>query len=305
MAAQEVVTLNTATPQLEAPQAGSTYTFPRAITGTTAFGVAGSSLGAISFSGNTSGTVTVQPAAAAGTWTFTLPTTAGTNTYALLTNGSGVSSWGQIAIGTAVSGLGTGVATALAVNVGTAGAPVVLNGALGTPSSGTLTNATGLPVSTGISGLGTGAATFLATPSSANLAAALTDETGSGAAVFGTSPTIATPAITNPTITNYVETLYAPSANSAFTVDLANGTVQKLTSNANLTVTLPSSVSGKSYVIIIAYGGTHTLTWAGGSTLKWASGTTPTATSVNAKFDIFSFFCDGTNTYGAVIGQNY
>lgn len=41
---------------------------------------------------------------------------------------------------------GTGVATALAVNVGTAGAFVVNGGALGTPSSGTLTNATGLPL---------------------------------------------------------------------------------------------------------------------------------------------------------------
>ena len=61
-----------------------------------------------------------------------------------------------------ITGLGTGVATALAVNVGTAGAFVVNGGALGTPSSGTLTNATGLPVSTGISGLGTGVATALA-----------------------------------------------------------------------------------------------------------------------------------------------
>lgn len=42
---------------------------------------------------------------------------------------------------------GTGVATALAVNVGSAGAPVVNGGDLGTPSSGTLTNATGLPAS--------------------------------------------------------------------------------------------------------------------------------------------------------------
>lgn len=44
-----------------------------------------------------------------------------------------------------ITGLGTGVATALAVNVGSAGAFVVNGGALGTPSSGTLTNATGLP----------------------------------------------------------------------------------------------------------------------------------------------------------------
>jgi len=66
--------------------------------------------------------------------------------------------------GTAVSGLttGTGVTTALGVNTGSAGAFVVNGGALGTPSSGTLTNATGLPVGTGISGLGTGIATALA-----------------------------------------------------------------------------------------------------------------------------------------------
>lgn len=61
-----------------------------------------------------------------------------------------------------VTGFGTGVATALLSNTGSAGAFVVLGGALGTPSSGTLTNATGLPVSTGVSGLGANVATALA-----------------------------------------------------------------------------------------------------------------------------------------------
>jgi hypothetical protein len=65
------------------------------------------------------------------------------------------------------------VATAVQVG-GTA--VLVSGGALGTPSSGTLTNATGLPISTGVSGLGTNVATFLGTPSVANLEAALTDE---------------------------------------------------------------------------------------------------------------------------------
>lgn len=60
-----------------------------------------------------------------------------------------------------LAGAGTGVLTALAINVGSAGAPVLFNGALGTPSSGTLTNATGLPIG-GITGFGTGIATALA-----------------------------------------------------------------------------------------------------------------------------------------------
>jgi hypothetical protein len=89
-----------------------------------------------------------------------------------------------------ITGLGANVGNALAVAVGNAGAFLTFNGALGTPSSGTLTNCT-LPVS-GITGLGANVGTFLATPSSANLLAAVTDETGTGALVFGTSPTFTT-----------------------------------------------------------------------------------------------------------------
>lgn len=62
--------------------------------------------------------------------------------------------------------------------------PTLVTPLLGTPTSGTLTNCTGLPISTGVSGLGANVAAFLATPSSANLRSALTDESGTGAAYF-------------------------------------------------------------------------------------------------------------------------
>lgn len=101
------------------------------------------------------------------------------------------------------------MATTNAVNVGLKGqegtgkfvgdvSPTLTTPDIGTPSAGVLTNCTGLPLGS-VTGLGTNVATFLATPSSANLAAAVTDETGSGALVFATSPTLVTPALGTPT----------------------------------------------------------------------------------------------------------
>jgi hypothetical protein len=77
--------------------------------------------------------------------------------------------------------------------------PTLVTPILGTPTSGTLSNCTGLPIATGVSGLAANVATFLATPSSANLATAVTGETGTGALVFATSPTLVTPLLGTPT----------------------------------------------------------------------------------------------------------
>jgi hypothetical protein len=61
-----------------------------------------------------------------------------------------------------------------------------------------VTNTTITPAIGNVTGLGTGVGTWLATPTSANLAAAVSDETGSGALVFANSPTFITPALGTP-----------------------------------------------------------------------------------------------------------
>jgi len=141
--------------------------------------------------------------------------------------------------------------------------------ALGTPASGTLTNCTGLPVATGVSGLGTGVATFLATPSSANLRTALTDETGTGSAVFATTPTLVTPVIGVATGTSL--TLSGFNATSAAAPTIASATTIAPTSpitfisgtTAVVTITAPSPISAGGGAVVLIPTGAFTWTTAG------------------------------------------
>lgn len=119
-----------------------------------------------------------------------------------------------------------------------------------------------------------------------------------------TNKTLTTPVLTNPTVTNYVETAYTANSSTAITLDLANGTVQIITLTGNATVTMPTATAGKSFILLLKQDGTgsRTVTW---STVKWAGGTAPTITGTASRQDIFSFFADGTNWYGTVVGQNF
>jgi hypothetical protein len=183
-------------------------------------------------------------------------------------------------ISTGVSGLASGVATFLATpssanllaavtnETGTgalvfATSPTLVTPALGTPSSGTLTSCTGLPISTGVSGLASGVATFLATPTSANLLAAVTNETGTGALVFGTSPTLTTPTLGVASATSVNKVAITAPATSA-TLTIANG--KTLTASNTLTFTGTDASS-------VAFGAGGTVLYNGGALGTPSSGT--------------------------------
>lgn len=108
-------------------------------------------------------------------------------------------------VSTGISGLGSGVATALAVNVGTAGAPVVNGGALGTPTSGVGTNLTGTAAGLTAGNVTTNASLTGPITSTGN-ATAIASQTGTGSKiVVDTSPTLVTPNLGTPsaaTLTN-------------------------------------------------------------------------------------------------------
>jgi hypothetical protein len=144
-----------------------------------------------------------------------------------------------------------------------------------------LTLGSALPVAsggTGITSFGSGVATFLGTPSSANLAAALTDETGSGSAVFATSPTLVTPNLGTPT------TLVLSSATG---LPLSSGVTGILpVANGGTATATPALVQGTGV----------TITGAWPNQTISATGTGGTVTSVSGTGTVNGISLSGTVT---------
>ena len=156
-----------------------------------------------------------------------------------------------------ITGLGTGVATALGVNVGSAGAVVVNGGALGTPSSGVATNLTGTA-----SGLTAGTVT-----TNANMTGDVTS--------VGNATTIAANAVTN--------------AKAADLIILADSAASNATKYATLTQALGAVTSGVSSLNALTGG----LTIANGNGIAAISAVTTTIT-VSADIASGSQFLSGT-----------
>jgi hypothetical protein len=185
---------------------------------------------------------------------------------------------------------------------------------LGTPQSGVLSNCTGLPIiagttgtltaargGTGITSLGAGIATFLGTPSSANLAAAVTGETGTGSLVFATSPTLVTPVLGvpasgdlsnctgSPTLTDLkysglvATTAAAPTIASATTIAPTKPITFISGTTAIVTITAPSPISVGGGSITLIPTGIFTWTTAGNIAL---AGTAVVSKALTLVYDV-------------------
>ena len=158
-----------------------------------------------------------------------------------------------------------------------------------------------------LASLGANVSTFLSAPSSANLAAALTDETGTGAAVFATSPTVATPVLTTPTINGYIEgNTNIGVVGASATLSIASSTVltATLTAATQTTFTMPTAAAGKAFTLYLKQPASGAIGSAVFTGVKWPNGGAPVVTELNGVLDIFPFISDGVNWYGSSL-QNF
>lgn len=141
--------------------------------------------------------------------------------------------------------------------------------------------------------------TFVATPSSANLASLVTDETGTGSLVLGTNP-----ALTAPTITGtIIEDVYNwASTSGAVTTELepANGSIQTLTLTGNITSLTDNIAAGEAITLIIDDGTAYTITWP---TMTWVNNGAVAPTLATSAKTVVVLWKVSTTLYGVLVGD--
>lgn len=214
-----------------------------------------------------------------------------------------------------------GTGTSVGLNVG-AGKTIAVAGTLNVTSA-TVTGlsvskitATGTPSSTTYL-RGDGSWSTITVPAQVYPGAGIAVSTGTAWNTSLTAPsgaivgTTDTQTVTNKTVeagtfTNgYTEETVTANTSTAYTIDLANGSVQILTLTGNCTFTFPTATAGRSFILVLKQDGTgsRTATWP--AAVKWPAGTAPTITSTASKSDKYIFTADGSNWIGSNAGQNY
>jgi hypothetical protein len=217
---------------------------------------------------------------------------------------------------TSVSGTGTVNGISLSGTVTSSG-NITLGGTLANVDltsqvTGTLPAANG---GTGITSLGTGVATFLGTPSSANLASALTDETGTGVAVFGTNPTLtgvtlageaacADNLVTRATLKDYaIEGSAIGNTGATRTFDLSVANFFSATLDQACTFTFsnpPASGDFGAFVLELTNGGAFVITYP--ASVDFVGGVAPTLTAAGVDQLVFTTSDGGTTYFAFVAG---
>ena len=221
----------------------------------------------------------------------TKATSSTSGTSILYGNGSG--GFSNVTIGSGISFAGGTLSATGSGGTVTAVSVASANGFTGT-SSGGATPA--LTLATSVTGLLKGNGTAM------SAATAGTDYVTPTGSETLTNKTIEAGTFTN----GYTEEVATANTSTAYTIDLANGSVQILTLTGNCTFTFPTATAGKSFILLLKQDatGSRTVTWP--AAVKWPGGTAPTITSTASKADKYVFTADNnSNWVGSNAGQNY